>query len=88
MKRYYLQLIGQVQGVGLRHHLYQSALRYNITGWCRNMSNGQVEAQIQGDDIDPFLKEITRNKGYIQIRDYFLKEIDIDEKETKFIIRY
>lgn len=46
--RAHLRISGQVQGVGYRHHLRQKALELGLTGWCRNVPSGQVEAEVFG----------------------------------------
>ncbi|MEZ7893321.1 MAG: acylphosphatase [Candidatus Wallbacteria bacterium] len=40
---------GRVQGVGFRYFVYHQALRYNICGFARNLSNGNVEVYAEGD---------------------------------------
>ena len=40
---------GLVQGVGYRHSAYRKALELGLHGWVRNLSNGDVEAVLQGD---------------------------------------
>ena len=40
---------GRVQGVGFRITFYQQATRLHLTGWVRNLSNGDVEACLQGE---------------------------------------
>lgn len=86
MKRFYIVFKGRVQGVGFRWTLCIISQKYNLTGYCRNLLNGDVEVEIQGnsDNIEAFLKEILSNKGYIRIDDYAIKNIDLVEKETNF----
>lgn len=83
MKRYYIIYKGQVQGVGFRWRLVQIANKYNLTGYCKNLSNGNVVAEVQGSGIDEFLKESLEQSYFIEIDDYSVKTIDpIDHEET------
>jgi len=40
---------GRVQGVGFRYYTRREAKRLGLTGWVRNLSDGSVEAVINGD---------------------------------------
>jgi len=87
MKRYYIVFSGRVQGVGFRFTLTMIARELKITGWVKNLSNGSVEAQAQGELVDEFLQRAIEPYGFAQIDDYSYKEIDIvlDEKSFKVI---
>lgn len=43
---------GLVQGVSYRYHTLQMATVLNVTGWVRNLSNGDVQACLEGDRKD------------------------------------
>ena len=59
---------GRVQGVGFRFTAHRIAIRYNLTGWVRNLANGAVEMFVQGaaEDIDDCVRDIKDSfSGYI-----------------------
>ena len=41
---------GRVQGVGFRYFARDAAIREGVTGWVQNLSDGRVEALIEGDE--------------------------------------
>ncbi len=41
---------GRVQGVGFRYYVLKSAQQLKLAGWVRNLPNGQVEVEAQGDE--------------------------------------
>lgn len=94
MERYLIVFEGRVQGVGFRYTVYQIANSYNLTGLVRNMSNGNVEVQVQGnkESIDDFLKEMLsdslKKRSFVRIIDYTIKKIPLVEGENKFIVAY
>lgn len=88
MKRYYIIYKGQVQGVGFRYRLVQIAKKYNLTGYCKNLMNGDVQAEVQGSGVDEFLKESLEQDYFIEIEDYSVKTIDNVENEETFKVLY
>ena len=88
MKRYYILYSGQVQGVGFRWRLMQIAYKYNLTGYVKNLSNGNVETEVQGVGVDDFLKESLEQDYFIVIDDYAIKEIPIVDNEETYKVTY
>ena len=88
MKRYYIIYEGIVQGVGFRWRLMTVANKYNLTGFCRNLSNGNVECEVQGNDVDEFVKETIKSERFVKVYDYSIKEIPVDEQERIFDVRF
>ncbi len=43
---------GKVQGVGFRFFVEMKARELNVVGFIRNLPNGNVEVEVEGDDID------------------------------------
>ena len=41
---------GEVQGVGFRFHTQATAARLGAAGFVRNLSDGSVEVEIEGDE--------------------------------------
>ncbi len=88
MKRYYVIFTGQVQGVGFRWTAINIARAYGLTGYVKNLDNGNVAVEVQGKDesIDAFLKEIMMPHHYIEIDDYAIKETPLkDERDFDVI---
>lgn len=54
---------GRVQGVGFRFTARRIAMGFDVVGWVRNLPDGRVELQVEGEDdeVAAFLEELEEN---------------------------
>jgi len=52
MKRFVATARGRVQRVGYREHVYDEAFERNISGYVKNLKNGEVEIVAEGNEED------------------------------------
>ncbi len=90
MERYLIIFKGRVQGVGFRYTAQRYANDLNLTGYVKNLDNGDVKVEVQGESsmINNFIHTMLNIKSYIQIDDYSLKQIELVENEKRFSIKY
>lgn len=86
-KHFYLS--GDVQGVGFRSRAMHAAGILGITGFVKNLYDGRVELEIQGnrDDIERFLPMI-ESRGGIDISKIEAQDCAVKVDEYSFGIRY
>lgn len=90
MDRYYMVFEGRVQGVGFRYLCQFTAMSLSLTGYARNMSNGMVEVEIQGEveNAKKFISIISQGNKFVRVDDYTAKKISFINGETSFKIKY
>jgi acylphosphatase len=49
-RRVHLHITGRVQGVSFRWYARHQATKLQLSGWVRNLSDGSVEAAVEGED--------------------------------------
>lgn len=84
-RRYRICFKGRVQKVGFRLEVCQLAERLGLTGWCKNLENGDVLAEIQGNPekirfLISFMEQLKR----IRIDEKIMEELEIIADETAF----
>lgn len=86
IRRYRVVFDGRVQKVGFRLEVCELAHRLNLTGFCKNLKNGKVLAELQGpgNKID-FLISHMESLKRINIVHKVIEEIEIEKEETGFI---
>ena len=83
-KHYFVS--GSVQGVGFRYRAYHVSNHLGLTGYVKNLYDGRVELEVQGEEVlvDSLLDRI--NEGTFifidRVESYRMK---IDEQERNFV---
>ena len=82
-------ITGRVQGVGFRYFVQDAAAREGVTGYVRNLSDGSVEAYVEGE-----AEAVTRVERAIRMgpRGAHIKNVHVDSAEpagsyTEFSVR-
>ena len=86
--RWRILFAGRVQGVGFRYTARYAARALYLTGWVRNLWDGDVEMEVQGD-ISQIRKLLIQLKGerYIRIERMDIEEMPLDENEKQFTVK-
>ncbi len=90
MERRHYMIAGRVQGVGYRYFTRQAAQRLGLTGWVRNLGDGSVEAEIQGDAaaLDACEKVLHQGPPLGHVTGVRVQARPLAEGETGFAIRH
>jgi len=89
IKRYYLRVYGLVQGVGFRYYAYRWAKTLGISGWVRNLDDGSVELEAEGEEreLEEFIRRIEQGPSSAVVRKVVREEIPV-LGERDFEIRF
>ncbi len=81
--------IGRVQGVGFRMFVRAEATKRKVTGWVKNMSDGSVTMELQGEStvIAELVARIKKGRGRIKVTEFELDDLPVVKGENKFAIR-
>lgn len=86
--RKHVYFYGRVQGVGFRWRAMQTARELQLTGWVRNMYNGNVEMEVQGNSLMiEHLFRVLESDRFIRIEKTEILQIPTVEDEHDFIVR-
>ena len=87
--RYSACAAGRVQGVGFRFFVQQNALELGLCGWVRNMEDGSVTMEVQGqaEAVEALWNRIWQGNGYIRVSG-LVTEARETADEQDFVIRY
>ena len=82
-------ITGRVQGVGFRWYAHDAAAREGVDGWVRNLPDGRVEAEIEGelDAVDRVEAALRRGPAASRVEDVNVDERAPEGRRTGFSIR-
>ena len=81
---------GRVQGVGFRHYTQQAALQHNVTGWVRNLPDGNVTGCFEGEDKDvrALIDWCHRGPDWAHVEEVLGEDEPYQGEFTRFNVRY
>ena len=81
---------GNVQGVGFRWSVRHIAKGFDCTGWVRNLADGRVELQINGEEgeVRAFLDAIAQSELHALIHKKIENKLEKPITARGFDIRY
>ncbi len=78
MKRFLIKIYGRVQGVGFRYYTFKKATLLNIKGYVKNMPDGSVFVDCEGDkdNLNLFLEFLEKGPQFAYVEDVEVKEVE------------
>ncbi len=86
--RKHIVFYGRVQGVGFRYYAVNKANQLGLTGWVKNLPDGTVEMEVQGEE--PLIDQLViflQNRTYIWIEKLDARSIPLLD-DSSFQERY
>jgi acylphosphatase len=90
MKRMHVIVRGVVQGVGFRFFTRDLARRCGLGGFVRNMPDGTVEVEVQGEEgtLAAFLKDLEVGPRSSHVKGIELREMPVEDTLESFEITF
>jgi len=86
----HLIISGRVQGVFYRYSTQREATRFGLTGWVKNLRNGDVEAVIEGEEglVEEMIKWCWQGPPGARIQDIKIERKPSTGDFSDFLIDY
>jgi acylphosphatase len=86
--RLHIVVKGVVQGVGFRYFVHRHATKLELTGWARNLFNGDVEIEVEGERslLEIFLAEVKVGPRSAHVKDLLIEWQPYENKYASFDI--
>ncbi|MDR0551747.1 MAG: acylphosphatase [Spirochaetaceae bacterium] len=81
---------GRVQGVGFRYRAKEEADKLKISGWVRNLNNGDVEVYAEGTEaqLTSFLGWLNKGPPWAHVENVGVQWLNTSSgKHNRFVIR-
>lgn len=80
---------GLVQGVGFRYYVQSLARTYNLNGYAKNLMNGDVEIEVEGEDtiLKQFIEEVKIGPRFAHVSSFYIDMKPYEGKYNKFEVR-
>ncbi len=90
LKRVHLIIEGRVQGVFFRAFVRETAAKYNLKGWVKNLYDGNVEAVFEGEgsDISKAIAECYKGPPTSKVLNIDIEWEDYTGVFNTFSVRY
>ena len=81
---------GTVQGIGFRYFVYRHATRLGLVGFTRNLPDGEVEIELEGERalIEALLKQARAGPMMARVDSLRIEWRDWRGRHTRFEIRH
>ena len=80
---------GRVQGVGFRYFTEAAAAREGLHGWVRNLPDGRVEIDVEGeaDAVERFERNVRHGPPGARVQDVNVDDTVPQRRESGFSVR-
>jgi acylphosphatase len=89
MKKLRAIVSGRVQGVGFRYFVQKAAGDLDLTGWARNLPDGSVEVEAEGEDdkLEQFRRKLQLGPALSRVDDVKESFSESDGNYSGFSVR-
>lgn len=90
MHRVHLVIQGRVQGVGFRYFVMRRAQELDLTGWVRNLANGDVEAEAEGprESLDRLVERVREGPAAARVDRVHEQWSEGPRRHDRFLTEY
>ncbi len=80
---------GTVQGIGYRYFVLRQAKALGITGWVKNLANGDVELEAQGDkkSLEDFIESLKTGHPWASVQQAKINWLEGNKQFDQFVIK-